>query len=243
MVLVNRVGGDLLCYRPLVESLRGRYRVLGLSSAGVTPGSTIEDMAARYLAELTPALGDGPVRLAGWSLGATVAYEMARRLRRADRDCRVVMIDPWLRCPDHSSPDAATLVRSFLHNLAGAAVTVPDLPADATLALRQVWSSPPPELSVVRGLAFAELHAMFHTFEANTRALLRYAVTPEDGLAVTVVEASATAIGPAGGYLVPWRRAVPPQPGTSFRTLAGDHFTVVDERHADELATLIGTDR
>ncbi|MCI4066448.1 amino acid adenylation domain-containing protein [Micromonospora sp. R77] len=239
IVLVHPVGGDLLCYRPLVDRLRARYRVYGLTSAGARRHRAVEEMAAGYLAELTPVLDDGPVRLAGWSFGGTVAYEMGRRLRRDGRDCRVVLLDPWLRDPANPTPDGVTLVRAFLHNLAGTAVQVPELPADTTEALRRTWSAPPPELSVLRSIGFAELQDMFSAFEANTRALLRYTVTPEDGMPVTVVEASCTTLGPAGGYLVPWRQAAPTLPGARFHTLDGDHFAMVAGENADTVAQLV----
>ena len=239
VVLVHPVGGDLLCYRPLVERLGSGHRVLGLSSTGSEAGRSIEDMAAQYLAELAPVLPDGPVRLAGWSLGGTVAYEMARRLHRGGRDARVVLIDPWLRCPSSSPPDGGTLVRAFLHNIAGADVELGELPGDASLALRQAWSAPPPGLAVLRSTGFTELQQMFHTFEANTRALLRYAMTPEEGLPMTVVEASARAIGPARNYLVPWRLAASATGGTEFHTLPGGHFAMVTEAQAGPVAELI----
>ncbi|MBM0236024.1 amino acid adenylation domain-containing protein [Micromonospora sp. ATA32] len=239
IVLVHPVGGDLLCYRPLVDRLGSRYRVFGLRSADTGCSQTIEGMAARYLTELAPVLGDGPVRLAGWSLGGTVAYEMGRRLHRDGRECRVVLIDPWLRRPANPPPDGRTLVRAFLHNLAGAEVDVPDLPADTTAALRQAWSSPPPQLSVLRSTEFTELQGMFAVFEANTRALLRYTATPEDTMPVTVVESSRTTLGPAGSYLVPWRQGGPALPGSCFQTLAGDHFTMMGGEHADVVVQLI----
>jgi thioesterase domain-containing protein len=50
------------------------------------PLDSIDEMAALYLEALTETVPDGPVRLAGWSFGGFVAYEMACRLREAGRE-------------------------------------------------------------------------------------------------------------------------------------------------------------
>ena len=42
--------------------------------------TTVEELAAAYLADVLPLIGDSPVILGGWSFGGTVAFELASRL-------------------------------------------------------------------------------------------------------------------------------------------------------------------
>ena len=257
LVLIHPVGGDLLCYRQLVAQLATRHHVLGLRSRPAEAGANmpthdpaappIEDLATRYLTELAPML-DGayrrqPVRLAGWSLGGVIAYEMARRLRRDGRECTVTLIDPWLRRGPNATPDGVTLVHAFLHNLAGTDLDLGRPPANrpdsAADVLRRIWNAPPAQLVLLSTMTFTELSALYSTFETNTRALLRYTATPEPGLAAEVIEAIDGLGGPAGGYLAPLRAAAPALCGVRFHRVDGDHFTLMDAGHAPEIADLI----
>ncbi|MEU5724795.1 amino acid adenylation domain-containing protein [Micromonospora sp. NPDC047738] len=246
LILVHPVGGDLLCYRPLVAELAQRHRVLGLSAPSpAQPGVTIEELATRYLAELAPVIANEPpdrtVRLAGWSLGGVVAYEMARRLRWQGRNCAVVLIDPWVGCGTGRPVDDATLVQAFLHNLAGAPVEVPSDPCATDTVqetLRRTWAAPPPQLKELKSVTYAELHDMYRVFEANTRALLRYSFVAEQGLELDVVEAARGLTGPAAGYLSPLRHAAAALQAR-FHVLEGDHFTVVNRDQAQAVAQLV----
>ena len=68
----------------------------------------IEEMAARYVAEVRKAHPGGPYLLGGWSLGCMVAYEMARQLTAAGADVALVALfdgaPPGRKSPKLSSP-------------------------------------------------------------------------------------------------------------------------------------------
>ncbi|WP_199523927.1 non-ribosomal peptide synthetase, partial [Micromonospora craterilacus] len=119
IVLVHPVGGDLLCYRELVERLRDDWSVLGVASPaldGAVPvPPTLTELARSYLDDLRAALPAGPVRLVGWSLGAVLAYEMGRQLTDSGVPCTAVLIDPWVGPADApDDPGPTELVRAFL---------------------------------------------------------------------------------------------------------------------------------
>ncbi|GHE46092.1 hypothetical protein CP980_34665 [Streptomyces vinaceus] len=94
LVLVHPRGGDVVCYRDLVRDLSaspgGDRRILGLESVGYDTGQrpleTVPEMAERYLAALREEQPHGPYLLARWSLGGTMAYEMAARLEAAGEE-------------------------------------------------------------------------------------------------------------------------------------------------------------
>src|SRR5262249_1979057 len=56
----------------------------------------IEDMAARFLPEVLKIQPEGPIHLAGYSFGGTVAFELARQLVAQGREVRFLgLIDTW----------------------------------------------------------------------------------------------------------------------------------------------------
>ena len=90
---VHSVGGEVVAYRPLARHLDPRQPVYGLQSPD-PPLESIPGMAERYLAAVRAMQPQGPYRLAGWSMGGAVAYEMARQLEaEGERTEVLAMID------------------------------------------------------------------------------------------------------------------------------------------------------
>jgi thioesterase domain-containing protein/acyl carrier protein len=227
LVLVHPVGGDLLCYRGLTRALAGRYRVLGLH--GDAGGGTLGELARRYVDQVRAAVGGGPYRLAGWSLGGTVAYEMARLLHADGERCGVVLVDPWVYPGGaDAEPTTGDLVNAFLVNLVDGAPVPPSAPNRSAAELleehRPLLAGSRPDLA---GVETEELVELFRRFEANTRALLRHRIEPVDGVPVTVIEAVDGLAGPAGSYLVPLRRVWGTRPGVRYHRVPGNHFTLL----------------
>jgi thioesterase domain-containing protein len=82
---VHPSGGSVHYYFRFAHAFDDDQPVYGLQAAGLEgdgePDTTIEAMAARYVAEIRRFQPDGPYRLLGWSLGGIVVFEMARQLR------------------------------------------------------------------------------------------------------------------------------------------------------------------
>jgi thioesterase domain-containing protein len=81
-------GGDVLCYAGLARALDGVADVVALTDpqlAGVVADGpeTVPGIAARYLDALRTAGHRGPWLLGGWSMGGTVAQEMAVQAHEA----------------------------------------------------------------------------------------------------------------------------------------------------------------
>ena len=79
--------GLVLFYHALAKHLAPERPVFGLQAAPLTsdqsPDVRIEDMAARYVRDIRIVQPIGPYRLAGYSLGGVIAFEMAQQLRAA----------------------------------------------------------------------------------------------------------------------------------------------------------------
>ncbi|MEV5892490.1 SDR family NAD(P)-dependent oxidoreductase [Nonomuraea fuscirosea] len=99
LYLAHPSGGDVLCYAELSRLLDPRVDVVALAdpelagAAGPGP-ETVEGIAGQYLAAIDAAGGPGPWLLGGWSMGGTVAQEMARQLHASGRrTALLVMLD------------------------------------------------------------------------------------------------------------------------------------------------------
>ncbi|HVA44763.1 MAG TPA: amino acid adenylation domain-containing protein [Pirellulales bacterium] len=96
LFLVHPAGGSVVCYRRLAQTLGHGQPCYGLESPALVgderPLTTIEAMAERYLDDVLRIQPDGPYLLAGWSLGGLVAYQMAHRLREADRPVPLLVL-------------------------------------------------------------------------------------------------------------------------------------------------------
>jgi amino acid adenylation domain-containing protein len=84
LFLVHAVDGESGYARELAKWLDADRPVYGLTASGFLSGETagrnVEAIASGYVADLRKVQPAGPYRLAGWSLGGTIAYEMALQL-------------------------------------------------------------------------------------------------------------------------------------------------------------------
>lgn len=88
MYLVHPSGGDVLCYAELSRLVEPRVEVVSVTDPELAGCDTalppsLPDVARMYLRALRSADVGGPWRLGGWSMGGTLAQEMARQLVEA----------------------------------------------------------------------------------------------------------------------------------------------------------------
>jgi amino acid adenylation domain-containing protein len=99
LFLVHPVGGSALAYLALARHLEPGRPLYALQARGLEseqpPLATIEEMASAYLAEVRAAQPEGPYLLGGWSLGGTIAFEMAGQVHDQGEQAVVLMIDSW----------------------------------------------------------------------------------------------------------------------------------------------------
>ncbi|QLE55362.1 amino acid adenylation domain-containing protein [Nostoc sp. TCL26-01] len=94
LFLIHSLGGEILCYRHLVNHLGLEQPVYGLQPQGLDgqqpPLVRIEDIAAHYIQEIQTIQPQGPYFLAGYSFGGLVAFEMAQQLHRQGEELGLV---------------------------------------------------------------------------------------------------------------------------------------------------------
>jgi len=96
---LHPAGGGVKSYHELAKHMDVSHPVYAFQnhifgSHEVTPYLSIEEMAARYIEELGTVQAGGPYILAGWSMGGTIAFEMALQLEQRQQSVSpLVLID------------------------------------------------------------------------------------------------------------------------------------------------------
>ncbi len=84
LFLVHDAMGDSLPYVDLVGNLSGGYPVYGIESSSIDPSDSclvsIENLASKYVDIIKGIQPNGAYRVAGWSTGGAIAYEIGRQL-------------------------------------------------------------------------------------------------------------------------------------------------------------------
>ena len=98
LFLVQMLTGEVIAYRDVVRYLHPDQPVYGLQAAGLDrrryPHTTIEAMAADYVAELRAFQPQGPYLLGGFCFAGVVAYEMACQLaQQGEETALLALID------------------------------------------------------------------------------------------------------------------------------------------------------
>ncbi|MBZ4400291.1 type I polyketide synthase [Myxococcus sp. AS-1-15] len=237
LFFVHAAGGQVLFYRELARQLAPDRSVYGFSAVGLESDepclTTVEQMAAHYVAALRVIRPTGPYLLIGASLGGTIVYEMARRLSAEGEAvplCALLDTPP----PGSFSTELADRI-SLLAFRAGemfdpAAKWPEDLPVEEQFRRLQ-------EEAERQGLAppFAtveDARRQLDVLRANSRALSLYTPPRWEGGEVQYFRARR----PPPGF--------PPHPELGWLDLGaatrvditpGDHYTMLQAPHVEVL--------
>jgi thioesterase domain-containing protein len=253
LFLVHAVGGTVFSYAPLARELAGTFAVTGLEAPGLHRAATPSSLAAladEYTGRIRAAQPDGPYRLAGWSMGGVVAFEITRRLERAGAEVSLLaLLDaPFTRPDDPGGTDdtdatEAQLAGRFLadatHSLGWTAATqpVPPDPAAATAAEQLDWLAarlaPDEGRAGVQAGVQAGLRTRFEVFQAHVQMLAGY--QPEG----SPVGAPALIVSAQGSLNAPAAERWPAVLGGPVAALPvpGDHYQFLRPPLVAEVAT------
>ncbi|MEW5931155.1 MAG: AMP-binding protein, partial [Gemmatimonadota bacterium] len=248
---VHAAGGNVVGYAELARRLGPGQPFYGLQSRGLDgdepPHERIEAMAADYLAEIRAVQPAGPYRLGGWSMGAVVAFEMARQLQAAgDAVELLALVDP--STPEEgagrplSGTDDPALLASFALHLGIPPERVSVTPGailalDPTERLRHAWEAARAEGAVPPDLDFTRFERLWGVFRHNVDALRRYRPGRlAAGTGVLLVRAE-QAGDPAGAGAARWRALTGGR--AAVEASPGDHFGMVREPQVRVLAEIL----
>lgn len=119
---VHPGGGGVSCYQRLSRLLEPEIPVYAFQAAGLdhrsgAAGLTVPEMAAAYIAQMQRIQPQGPYRIAGWSIGGVIAFEMALQLWHARQDVELLAaIDSVVL--DSTQPHPPLLAREVLSEFA-----------------------------------------------------------------------------------------------------------------------------
>ncbi|MBJ2153719.1 amino acid adenylation domain-containing protein, partial [Paracoccus sp. IB05] len=121
LFLIHPAGGLGWGYRALARALAPDRAVCAVQHPGLDPAQPLPEnlgaLAADYAALVAQAQPEGPIHLAGWSVGGIIAQEMAVELARMGREPGLVALldsyptDVWR---DEPEPDPAAALRALL---------------------------------------------------------------------------------------------------------------------------------
>lgn len=93
---VHGIGGEVLCFRELADQLNDDQPVLGIRADEHADRFDIPAIARHYVTAIERTEPEGPYFLAGYSLGGTIAFEMARELQaRGKKVALLALLDTY----------------------------------------------------------------------------------------------------------------------------------------------------
>jgi amino acid adenylation domain-containing protein len=119
MFLIHAVGGTVSAYAELGQHLRGAVQAYGLEAPGLTDpaalATSLADLADDYTRRIRAAQPAGPYRLAGWSMGGVIAFEVAQRLELTGLQVGLlVLLDAPFAIPADYVPGEPELAARFV---------------------------------------------------------------------------------------------------------------------------------
>ncbi len=242
LYLVHALDGEAHAYGELVASLGADQPVYALRAPGLEVGEPLvvrlEQLAGLHVRILRRHQPYGPYRLAGWSMGGVVAYEMARRLHSAGEEVEQLLLfdsyPPQLLNRAFGEPPALALAH-YLSGLCGITMPIdvsrlPDTAPDAAVAVllhARLQGYPPGQADPAR------LERLARVFQANLAAWHAYAPGPYRGR-LTLLRAAGTP-----GELADngWRGVC--GHALTVQTVPGDHYSLLRPPHVQALAASV----
>ncbi|MFJ5454069.1 amino acid adenylation domain-containing protein [Pectobacterium jejuense] len=125
LLLIHPAGGNVLCYSALARELGESYPIYGIQvpdfSVNQPYNADIKALAAFYLSEAGDIVHHSRLVLGGWSLGATIAFEMAQQLTEKGITPTVLVLDqpaPEINIDGSADMNEAERLAYFAHKVA-----------------------------------------------------------------------------------------------------------------------------
>ena len=236
---IHPVGGNVLCYVELARHLGPDQPFYGLQSVDAA-GTSIEELAAVYLAAVRERAPHGPYFLGGWSMGGVVAFEMARQLvGDGEEVAALVLLDAARPRPGAGVDDAALACR-FARDFGGLLGRELTVETEALRALpreewlRHILTAAGPAGA---GIGVEQARSMLATFTRNYRALLDYHALPYPGR-LALLRAVGSPHDAMPEPSLGWSEVA--GAGVLVETVPGDHYSMVRPPHVAALARILG---
>lgn len=237
---VHPAGGNVLCYVDLARHLSIEQPFYGLQAQGITLQenkplhTTIEAMAAHYVAELQAIQPVGPYLLGGWSMGGTIAFEMAQQLRAQNQEVAFLALFDTPAIFTHENAgdvDEAELLANIAHqyhmplSLQNLRQIEPDNLLPYFIEQAKAANILPPDLP--------QLRHYLDIYKLHNRIVIDYQPQPYDG-PVTLFRASEDFSEERDDPTLGWQPFV--TQAVTIYPVPGNHGTMALEPHVRTLA-------
>jgi len=246
LYIVHGAGLNVLLFNAVALGLSADQPVYGLQAKGLNgvdePFCTIEDMAAYYIEAITRHNPDGPYLLSGFSFGGIIGWEMARQLKEAGKEVKLLALFDTnaYQTSFYDKPvikikkQAAYFVNNIIHTLKFTAGFKNTVTEKAKLLkrklLRRFWSL---DKKQNRAGFFGYAHKID---QCNMTALKRYQLKPQE-IKVDIFKAKTRTYYVADKRFLGWKPLA--LNGVTVHNIPGEHNTIFkapnDEVFAVEL--------
>jgi amino acid adenylation domain-containing protein len=242
---VHEASGNVLSFYHVASYLPKDQPFYGFQSRGIDgkhePFTKIEDMASYYLELLSTVQPEGPYFLGGWSMGATVALDMAQRLQKQGQQVALlVSFDGWGARFEHealeNSPalDDASLTADFAQDY--------DLPVlqDKFLSLAQeeqvhyLMQQAKKVGLLSTGAEVSQIRRLLHVYKSNVRAAKSYRIREVYQGNFVLLRASEPHSKGLKDPTKGWSRILPQE--VKIQDIPGNHHTIFRAPHVQLLA-------
>jgi len=246
---VPGVGGNVVGFHMLARHLGADQPVYGLQARGLDgvapPDTSVEEMAAHYVAQMKAIVPCGPYYLGGASFGGKVAFEMARRLEsEGEKVALLALFDTFAPGAGSGAPLPVVLRHGFARFFARV-----DYHMENLLLQKQRGEYIRKKARTVRRRIRSRLWQLaYRLFDERSRAMpralrsvreagylanRRYVAGPYGGTA-TLFRAAVRSVADATGRDMGWGRLA--RGGVEVHHVAGDHENMLVEPHVRVLA-------
>ncbi|HYF17977.1 MAG TPA: SDR family oxidoreductase [Ramlibacter sp.] len=232
---VHGAGGNVLNFKVISDRLGPQQPFYGLQAQGVDgrlpPLKTVEEMATQYVEAIKTVDATGPYRLAGYSAGGVIAYEMAQQLRREGKQVETIIMIDTLQ-PVAANRPVPLLQKIWLrrHWTLDFWLDWPERRRKGREMQRQYQVALE---KLARGEPLTPELVDFHLFRNFTDAQSRYQPEPYDGEVVLLRAQLAETLYLYAGPTLGWDEYVTGDIRTT--RIGGSHFTMMAEPGVSEV--------
>ena len=218
---VHPAGGHVLCYSELARDLGAARPFYGLQvreGNGVEPYADLVTMASDYLEAIQKIQARGPYLLAGWSMGAVVAHNVACQLEsHGETVATLVLLDPPEL--DSGSARSAASLEAFAKQF-GVSLARSDSNL-VTETLEDILRQGQRDGTVSSHMNATSFQSLYDIFQNNIRILNAFTPKPSRGHATLFQPVSSPR--PMKSVRT-WRALVA---GLEVQRVPGDHFSMI----------------
>lgn len=217
LFLVHPVTGNVLCYLELARNLGDDRPIYGLQARLTDPLTEVDQMAASYIEAIRTVQPHGPYLLGGWSMGGTIACEMALQLMGQGEEVPLLLLlDRRAFDLQNEVKDEATLQAMFVQTI-------------ETVKVQMIGANQ--ALPDIHPALYYRLYTLFKT---NYRALETYKQNPYPGKVLLFRAEDSVAVDPeiSGG----WNEIAPE---LEIDIVPGSHGSMLVEPHIKVLSKLL----